>query len=120
MPLMSRSSPAPKDTDSENPLLSTPSFSSSIFQPPRKKGKSINYRHIIDSLVRKPGAFANYQYREEMFPTSQFRIAYDILREAHSEKVADKIYVQILELAARQSEEQLQNAVKAISFTTTS
>jgi hypothetical protein len=77
-----------------------------------KKGKSINYRHIIDSLVRKPGAFANYQYREEMFPTSQFRIAYDVLREAHSEKVADKIYVQILELAARESEEAVIDALR--------
>ena len=77
-----------------------------------KKGKSINYRHIIDSLVRKPGAFANYQYREEMFPTSQFRIAYDILREAHSEKVADKIYVQILELAARESEDAVIDALR--------
>ena len=41
---------------------------------PRLVGKqlrAINYRHIIDSLVRKPGAFANYQYREEMFPTSR-------------------------------------------------
>ena len=70
-----------------------------------KKLASINYRHIIDSLVRKPGAFANYQYREEMFPTSQFRIAYDMLRAAHTEKIADKTYVKILELAARESEE---------------
>ena len=29
---------------------------------------AINYRHVIDSLVRKPGAFENYQYHEEMFP----------------------------------------------------
>ncbi len=66
-----------------------------------KKQVSINYRHIIDSLVRKPGAFANYQYREEMFPTSGFRIAYDMLRDNHAQKVADKMYVQILEIAAR-------------------
>ncbi len=73
---------------------------------PRIVGKNqaaINYRHIIDSLVRKPGAFASYQYREEMFPTSGFRMAWDSLRAAHSEKVADKMYVQILELAAHES-----------------
>jgi hypothetical protein len=49
---------------------------------PRIVGKNqaaINYRHIIDSLVRKPGAFASYQYREEMFPTSGFRMAWDSL-----------------------------------------
>jgi hypothetical protein len=66
-----------------------------------KKLAAINYRHIIDSLVRKPGAFANYRYREEMFPTSSFRMAWDSLRSAHVEKVADKMYVQILQLAAQ-------------------
>jgi hypothetical protein len=33
---------------------------------PRLRGEGnhdINYRHIIDSLVRKPGAFENYRYR---------------------------------------------------------
>ena len=41
----------------------------------------IDYRHVIDSLVRKPGAFARYRYREQMFPTGTFRLAYDALRE---------------------------------------
>jgi len=43
---------------------------------PRLRGKGkhfINYRHVIDWLVRKPGAFENYKYREDMFPTSRFR-----------------------------------------------
>ncbi len=77
-----------------------------------KKQVSINYRHIIDSLVRKPGAFANYQYREEMFPTSGFRIAYDMLRDNHAQKVADKIYVRILELAAKESQEAVAEALR--------
>ena len=33
----------------------------------------IDYRHVIWSLVRKPGAFARYVYREEMFPSLVFR-----------------------------------------------
>ena len=77
-----------------------------------KKQVSINYRHIIDSLVRKPGAFANYQYREEMFPTSGFRIAYDMLRDNHAQKVADKMYVQILEIAARESQDAVADALR--------
>jgi len=77
-----------------------------------KQGVSINYRHIIDSLVRKPGAFANYRYREEMFPTTQFRMAYDILRGVHAENVADKKYVQILELAARESQDAVADALR--------
>jgi len=48
-----------------------------VDQVPRLRGRSnyrVNYRHIIDWLVRKPGAFAGYRYREHLFPTSRFRI----------------------------------------------
>ena len=37
---------------------------------PRLRGAAdhrIDYRHIIGSLVRKPGAFARYRFREELF-----------------------------------------------------
>ena len=87
---------------------------------PRLVGKNlaaINYRHIIDSLVRKPGAFANYRYREEMFPTSGFRMAWDSLRSAHSEKVADKMYVQILHLAAHESQDAVADALRHLLAT---
>ena len=87
---------------------------------PRLVGKNlaaINYRHIIDSLVRKPGAFANYRYREEMFPTSGFRMAWDSLRASHSEKVADKMYVQILQLAAHESQDAVADALRHLLAT---
>jgi hypothetical protein len=70
-----------------------------------KKAEAINYRHIIDSLVRKPGAFKNYRYHEQMFPRTVFRIAYDVLGENHTERVQSRIYLSILHIAARQSEE---------------
>ncbi len=48
----------------------------------RGRGKHrVDYRHIIDWLVRKPGAFENYRYKEDLFPTSRFRMAYDALRQ---------------------------------------
>jgi hypothetical protein len=74
---------------------------------PRLRGEGkhrINYRHIIDSLVRKPGAFKNYRYRDDLFPTSRFRIAYDDLKQRHSQSIAAKQYLNILHLAARESE----------------
>ena len=49
---------------------------------PRLRGgreHRIDYRHVIWSLVHKPGAFARYRYREELFPTQAFREAYDAL-----------------------------------------
>ncbi len=52
---------------------------------PRLRGRGkhrIDYRHVIDWLVRKPGAFADYRYREDLFPSSRFRLAYDVLRAA--------------------------------------
>ena len=74
---------------------------------PRLRGEgkhAINYRHIIDSLIRKPGAFENYRYRDDLFPTSRFRIAYDDLKQRHSQSVAAKQYLNILYLAARENE----------------
>jgi hypothetical protein len=74
---------------------------------PRLRGEGkhrINYRHIIDSLVRKPGAFENYRYRDDLFPTSRFRIAYDNLKQRHCQSMAAKQYLNILHLAARESE----------------
>jgi hypothetical protein len=69
---------------------------------PRLRGEQhqrIDYRHVIWSLVRKPGAFARYRYREELFPSLVFRRAYDALRQARGER-ADVEYVRILHLAA--------------------
>jgi hypothetical protein len=74
---------------------------------PRLRGKNrhlINYRHVIDQLRRKPGAFENYRYREEMFPGSCFRFAYDELKERHTQQVAAREYLKILMLAAKESE----------------
>jgi hypothetical protein len=83
---------------------------------PRLRGRkkhAINYRHIIDWLVRKPGAFENYVYREELFPTSRFRMAYDALRESHGER-GTKEYLGILYLAARQSETAVDEALRTL------
>ncbi|HXH69794.1 MAG TPA: IS21 family transposase [Pyrinomonadaceae bacterium] len=38
---------------------------------------SINYRHIIHSLVRKPGAFERFHHRQQLFPQFIFRVADD-------------------------------------------
>jgi hypothetical protein len=66
----------------------------------RHKGQvHIDYRHIIRTLVRKPGAFARYRWREELFPSVVFRRAYDALRSRLGERAGAE-YVRILYLAA--------------------
>jgi hypothetical protein len=79
-----------------------------------EKKHRINYRHIIDSLVRKPGAFENYRYRDDLFPTSRFRIAYDDLKKRHRQSVASKQYLNILYLAARENESAVDDALRML------
>jgi len=84
---------------------------------PRLRGENghcINYRHNIDILVRKPGAFENYCYKEDMFPTSLFRIAYDMLRDTCSIRQANKEYLKILELAAKEDESLVNESLRLL------
>jgi len=80
---------------------------------PRLRGDQevrIDYRHVIWSLVRKPGAFARYRYREELFPCLVFRRTYDRLRQWRGER-ADIEYVRILHLAASTLEVRVEKAL---------
>lgn len=88
---------------------------------PRLVGKqqhAINYRHMIWSLVRKPGAFAAYRYRDDLFPSLLYRLAYDQLRQQTPTR-ADKDYVRILHLAASASEVEVETALQVLSETNT-
>ena len=82
---------------------------------PRLRGSAehrIDYRHSIGSLVRKPGAFARYRFREELFPSLVFRAAYDALGRTHGER-ADVEYVRLLHLAATTSERRVETTLRA-------
>lgn len=73
---------------------------------PRLRGTGrhqIQYRHIIDWLVRKPGAFENYRYRSDLFPSHRFRLASDALTRRLGDG-ANKEYLKILQLAAKENE----------------
>lgn len=80
-----------------------------------EKRSCINYRHVIWSLVKKPGAFARYRYREEMFPSMTFRLAYDALCDAlGAGYAADVEYLRILHQAAAQSESDVEIALEIL------
>jgi hypothetical protein len=81
---------------------------------PRLRGRNqhrVNYRHVIDWLVRKPGAFADYRYQADLFPSSLFRVAYDRLASQYAGGGGDKQYLKILELAARENESLVEAAI---------
>ena len=83
---------------------------------PRLRGRGghrINYRHVIDWLVRKPGAFKNYRYRADLFPTSRFRMALDLL-ELQQPARSHKVYLAILRLAARENESLVDDALRVL------
>lgn len=87
--------------------------SKQVVSLPRLHGRgqhAINYHHLIWSLVRKPGAFAAYRYRDDLYPTLAFRRAYDRLTCAPSAR-ADREYVRVLHLAATLSEAEVETAL---------
>jgi hypothetical protein len=83
---------------------------------PRLRGQEqhrIDYRHVIDWLVRKPGAFPSYRYRHDLFPTSRFRMAYDALC-ADQPQGAEREYLALLKLAAHESEAGVDEALRVL------
>ena len=90
-----------------------------VDQFPRLRGEgkaAINYRHIIHSLIRKPGAWRNYRYQHCLFPRVNFRIAYDYLAQ-HYPATAEKQYLLILQMAAEISEERVAEILRQLITT---
>jgi hypothetical protein len=76
--------------------------------------RRIDYRHVIWSLVRKPGGFARYVYREEMFPSLVFRRAYDAIQTPHHGLKGDLEYLRILHQAAGAIEADVEAALSLL------
>jgi len=86
-----------------------------VAQLPRNggdRGAVIDFRHIIGHLLRKPGAFAGYRWREELFPAPVFRAAYDHLTRVSHE--ADRRYLEILKVAADEGQTVVENALEQL------
>jgi hypothetical protein len=84
---------------------------------PRVRGEGkrrIDYRHMVWSLVRKPGGFERYVYREEMFPTAAFRRAFEALGATKEGVARDREYLRILHLAASTMESDVEAALSML------
>jgi hypothetical protein len=82
---------------------------------PRQCGygkEAIDFRHVIDSLIRKPGAFVNYKYVNHMYPTTRFRMAYDALRKNTTEASAVKQYLKLLHAAKHEGLDVVDDALR--------
>jgi hypothetical protein len=76
--------------------------------------RRIDYRHVIWSLVQKPGGFSRYVYREEMFPSVVFRRAYDAIQTPHHGVKGDLEYLRILHHAATSMEADVEAALSLL------
>jgi hypothetical protein len=64
-----------------------------------QRGHVIDCHHIIHALRRKPQALLNLVYRDQLFPRTAYRRAWDRLIEAGPPKSACRVMVALLALA---------------------
>jgi hypothetical protein len=73
----------------------------------QRHGRSIEYRHLVAALKRKPGAFARWALRDAAFPRAVYRQTWERLAAGKPECEACKTMVGLLVLAADGHEAQL-------------
>ncbi len=63
--------------------------------------RQIDWRHMLPSLKRKPGAFARWVLRDAMFPRSEYAQAWAYISAKLPERAACRLMVELLDLADR-------------------
>jgi hypothetical protein len=65
-----------------------------------RRARQIDYRHVVEGLKRKPGAFARWVFRDDAFPRAIYRRTWENLSAELPERQACKLIVGLLALAA--------------------
>jgi len=63
--------------------------------------RQIDWRHMLPSLKRKPGAFARWVLRDAMFPRREYARAWEHISATLPERAACRLMVELLDLADR-------------------
>jgi len=66
----------------------------------RKRVRSIDYRHLIGSLVKKPGAFRGAALRDDILPNDDYRYIWEYVNRTMKDPDACKFIVGLLYIAA--------------------
>jgi len=66
------------------------------------RARNIDLEHVIGSLIKKPGAFQNYQYRDDILPNDQYKFIWKHFESTMEERAACKLIVGLLYLAVKQ------------------
>ena len=75
---------------------------------------NVSWRHVIGWMVKKPGAFRRYHYRDALFPTATFRQAWEKLDASLATWSADMNYLQVLQLARKAGQTRVEAEVRAL------
>jgi hypothetical protein len=76
-----------------------------VTEPDKRRGRCINYRHIIEGLRRKPRAFIYCTWQQDLLPTPAFRERWLELTDLFDLDTAAVLIVESLYIAATQNQE---------------
>jgi hypothetical protein len=66
----------------------------------KRRGRRIDYRHVIGSLKKKPMAFYYSRLRDELLPSEDYRRIWEVLQAPLEPRSACRLRVGVLALAA--------------------
>jgi hypothetical protein len=64
------------------------------------KARSVNYKHVIDSLFKKPQAFRHSSYRDDLLPGDHYKQLWQLCDKQFDGHMACKWMVTVLKIAA--------------------
>lgn len=73
---------------------------------PIRRARSVNYRHVIDSLRRKPRAFLSCIWQQDLLPDDHYRQLWQQIRQQFDSYTAARLMTEALYIAASQDKEQ--------------
>jgi hypothetical protein len=71
--------------------------------PGKRWARSIDFRHIINSLAKKPQAFRNACLRDDLLPNDIYKYIWKYVDKTMDSRAACKFIVGLLHLAAREN-----------------
>jgi hypothetical protein len=77
-----------------------------VTDPDKRRGRCINYRHVIEGLRRKPRAFIYCTWQEDLLPTTHFRELWVKLKAQFDLDTAAVLIVEALYISATQNLEE--------------
>jgi hypothetical protein len=72
-----------------------------------RRARSINYRHLVESLRRKPRAFLHCDWQDDLLPNPQWQHLWQQMKQSIEPDLAARLMVEALYIAATQDKEEL-------------